>query len=72
MDNVYVYTHFMWENLDGIKYCIVDFTMFFLIEDLYDHLDFLRPTVSWKPHYQSALVLQDLSGGSSSKKGETT
>ncbi|XP_016661742.1 protein draper isoform X2 [Acyrthosiphon pisum] len=38
--------------------------------DLYDRLDFLRPTVSWKPHYQSAFVLQDQAGGS--KKEETT
>lgn len=27
--------------------------IFVRIEDLYDHLDFLRPTGSWKPHYQS-------------------
>ncbi|XP_025199929.1 protein draper-like isoform X2 [Melanaphis sacchari] len=39
--------------------------------DMYDHLDFLRPTVSWKPHYQCTLVLQDQSS-SSSKKEDTT
>lgn len=39
--------------------------MFLNTDDLYDHLDFLRPTGSWKPHYQSALVIQDQGSNSS-------
>lgn len=34
-------------------------------EDLYDHLDFLRPTGSWKPHYQKAIAPQDQNSKSS-------
>ncbi|VVC25576.1 Laminin EGF domain,EGF-like, conserved site,EGF-like domain [Cinara cedri] len=36
-------------------------------DDLYDHLDFLRPTGSWKPHYQKALVMQEQLDQSSSR-----
>ncbi|XP_022179655.1 protein draper-like isoform X3 [Myzus persicae] len=56
------------ENL----YLEIDESTFNRAEDLYDHLDFLRPTVSWKPHYQRTLVFQDQVVGNSSKKEDTT
>ncbi|XP_026807681.1 multiple epidermal growth factor-like domains protein 10 isoform X2 [Rhopalosiphum maidis] len=69
--NNYARDHSFDDDTGENLYLEIDESTFKRADDLYDHLDFLRPTVSWKPHYQSAMVLQD-QGSSSSKKEETT
>lgn len=63
--NNYARDHSFDDDTGENLYLEIDESTFKRADDLYDHLDFLRPTVSWKPHYQSAFV-------GSSKKEETT
>ncbi|XP_025408657.1 protein draper-like isoform X2 [Sipha flava] len=41
-------------------------------EESYDHLDFLRPTGSWKPHYQCTLLQKNSTSSSCNNRSKNT